>query len=137
MRIKYYVLVCYEEAGAALYWRIFLDAYLVVLQIVGIMLAFQTRKVKIKSLKDSTFVAANVYISSIVRVIFVLVTFALRLYVNAYSGIFAVGTLVLTTTFLALTFVPKVFEPKQATFAGYTSHVYCRLYLSYHLQSRQ
>ena len=123
MRIKYNVLVCYEEAGAALYWRICLDAYLVVLQIVGIMLAFQTRKVKIKSLKDSTFVAANVYISSIVIVIFVLVTFALRLYVIAYNGIFAVGTLVLTTMFLALTFVPKVFEPKQAIFAGYTLYV--------------
>ena len=108
VRIQYFVLVCYEEAGAALYWRIFLYAYLLVLQIVGIMLAFQTRKVKIKSLKDSTFVTANVYISSIVIVIFVLVTFALRTYVNAYSGIFAVGILILTTVFLALTFVPKV-----------------------------
>lgn len=110
MRIEYFVLVCYEEAGAALYWRIFSYAYLVMLQIVGIMLAFQTRKVKVKSLKDSTFVAANVYISSIVIVIFVLVTFALRPYVNAYSGIFAVGTLILTTMFLALTFVPKVYK---------------------------
>ena len=62
VRIEYYVLVCYKEAGAALYWRIFLFAYLAVLQILGIMLAFQTRKVKVKSLRDSTFVTANVYI---------------------------------------------------------------------------
>ena len=43
-----------------------LYAYLGVLQIVGILLAFQTRKVKIPGLiKDSKFVAAVVYISSI------------------------------------------------------------------------
>ena len=83
-------------------------AYLMVLQILGIMLAFQTRRVKIKSLKDSTFVAANVYISSIVIVMFILVTFALRSYLNAYSAIFASGIFILTTTFLILTFVPKV-----------------------------
>ena len=83
-------------------------AYLMVLQILGIILAFQTRRVKIKSLKDSTFVAANVYISSIVIVMFTLVTFALRSYLNAYSAIFASGIFILTTTFLILTFVPKV-----------------------------
>ena len=100
--------MCYEEAGAALYWRIFMFSYLMVLQILGIMLAFQTRRVKVKSLKDSTFVAANVYISSIVIVMFILVTFALRTYLNAYSAIFATGIFILTTTFLTLTFVPKV-----------------------------
>ena len=52
VRIQYFVLVCYEEAGAVLYWRIPLYAYRVMFQIVGIMPAFQTRKVKIKSLKD-------------------------------------------------------------------------------------
>ena len=83
-------------------------SYLMVLQILGIMLAFQTRRVKVKSLKDSTFVAANVYISSIVIVMFILVTFALRTYLNAYSAIFATGIFILTTTFLTLTFVPKV-----------------------------
>lgn len=108
MRIEYYVLVCYKEAGAALYWRIFVFAYLAVLQILGIMLAFQTRRVKVKSLRDSTFVTANVYISSTVIVIFILVTFALRTYTNAYSAIFSAGILILTTSFLALTFIPKV-----------------------------
>ena len=108
VRIEYYVLLCYKEAGAALYWRIFVFAYLTVLQILGIMLAFQTRRVKVKSLKDSTFVAANVYISSIVIVVFVLITFVLRSYLNAYSAIFATGIFILTTTFLMLTFVPKV-----------------------------
>ena len=107
--IDYYVLVCHKEVSAALYWRIFIFAYLVVFQILGIMLAFQTRKVRWKGLRDSKFVTANVYISSIVIVIFILVTFALRMYSNVYSAIFSTGILVLTTTFLVLNFVPKVY----------------------------
>ena len=83
-------------------------AYLAVLQILGIMLAVQTRRVKVKSLKDSAYVTANVYISSIVIVIFIIVTFVLRTYANTYSAILSFGTLLLTTMFLVLMFVPKV-----------------------------
>ena len=108
MRIEYYDLICFKEAGAPLYWRIFTYAYLAVLQILGIMLAVQTRRVKVKSLRDSAYVTANVYISSIVIVIFIIVTFVLRTYANTYSAILSFGTLLLTTMFLALMFVPKV-----------------------------
>ena len=83
-------------------------AYLAVLQILGIMLAVQTRRVKVKSLKDSAFVTANVYISSIVIVVFIIVTFVLRAYANTFSAILSFGTLLMTTAFLALTFIPKV-----------------------------
>ena len=110
VRIENYVLLCYNDVGAALYWRIFLFAYLAVLQILGIMLAFQTRKVKVKSLKDSTFVVANVYISSIIIVIFIIITFVLRSYLNVYSSLFATGIFILTTSFLILMFVPKVIK---------------------------
>ena len=108
VRIKYYVLVCYKDAGPALYWKIFTIAYLVVLQALGIMLAFQTRKIKVKTLKDSSFVVANVYISSIVIVVFILAIFVLRSYLNVYSAVCACGIFILTTSFLILTFVPKV-----------------------------
>ena len=108
MKIEYYVLVCYEDVGGPLYWRIFIFAYFTVFQILGIMMAFQTRKVKLKGLKDSTFVTANVYISSIVIVVFILITFALRNYLNTYNTVFAIGTFILTTTFLVLTYIPKV-----------------------------
>lgn len=107
VKIKYSVLVCYRDVGPALYWKIFIFAYLVVLQILGIMLAFQTRRVKVKSLKDSSFVVANVYISSTVIVVFILATFVLRSYLNVYSTVYACGIFILTTTFLILSFVPK------------------------------
>lgn len=76
----------------------------------GIVLAFQTRKVKIPGLKDSKFIAAVVYISSIVLVALALVTFALRTYVNISSGIRVAGIFTMTTMILVLIFIPKVEE---------------------------
>ncbi len=72
------------------------------------MLAFQTRKVKLPGLKDSKFVAAIIYISSIMVVVLALVTFSLRTYINNGTGISVFGIFSLATVFLALIFVPKV-----------------------------
>ena len=74
----------------------------------GIVLAFQTRKVKVPGLKDSKFVATVVYISSIVLVALALVTFALRTYINISSGIRVAGIFTMTTMILVLIFIPKV-----------------------------
>lgn len=100
--------VCYEGSSPNFFWRIFIFSYLAVLQIVGILLAFQTRKVKIKGLNDSKFVTIIIYISSIVLVALALVTLSLRTYINIGTGIFVAGILILTTIILALIFIPKV-----------------------------
>ena len=105
---QYFVWVCYETSSPNFFWRIFIFTYLAILQIVGILLAFQTRRVKVKGLNDSKFVAAIIYISSIVLVALALVTFALRTYINIGTGVFVAGILTLTTIFLALNLVPKV-----------------------------
>ena len=103
-----YVWVCYEASSPSFYWQIFAFAYLAILQIIGIVLAFQTRKVKMPGLRDSKFVAAVIYISSIILVVLALVTFTLRTYINIGTGIIATGIFTLTTTFLGLVFIPKV-----------------------------
>ena len=74
----------------------------------GIVLAFQTRKVQLKGLRDSKCIAAIVYISSVTIVVMVLITFVLESYVHIGTAIFVVCILVLTTLFLILVFVPKV-----------------------------
>ena len=104
----YSVWQCYESRSAPLYLDLVIFLYLVLLQIVGIILAFQTRKVKINVLNDSKSVAALVYISSIVLVVIVLVTFILRSYINISAALFSAGIIILATVFLILTFVPKV-----------------------------
>ena len=83
-------------------------AYLAILQIIGLVLAFQTRKIKLPGLRDSKFVAAIIYISSIILVALALVTFSLRTYINIGTGIITFGVFSLTTIFLALMFIPKV-----------------------------
>ena len=52
-----YILMCYGPSTPAFYLRALIFAYQAVLQIVGIMLAFQTWKVKYPGLKDSKFIA--------------------------------------------------------------------------------
>ena len=108
MREENYVWVCYEPGSPAFYCNLVIFLYLALLQIVGIVLAFQTRKVKIPVLNDSKFVAALVYISSIVFVVLALDTFSLRGYINVGKATFSGGILLLATSFLTLTFVPKV-----------------------------
>ena len=108
MHEKNYVWVCYEPGSPAFYCNLFIYLYLALLQIVGIVLAFQTRKVKIHVLNDSKFVAALVYISSIVFVVLALVTFSLQGCINISKATFSGGILLLTTSFLIFTFVPKV-----------------------------
>ena len=75
---------------------------------VGIILAFQTRKVKIHILNDSKSVTALIYISSIVLVVIILITFILWGYLNISAAIFYGGIIVLATFFLILIFIPKV-----------------------------
>ena len=78
------------------------------MQLVGIILAFQTRKVRIPILNDSKSVTALIYISSIVLVVIVLITFILRGYLNVSAAMFYGGIILLATIFLIFIFIPKV-----------------------------
>ena len=108
MKEEYSVWRCHEVGSPPFYCDLLIFIYLALLQIVGIVLAFQTRKVKIRVLNDSKFVAALVYISSIVLVVIVLITFILRSYINISAALFSGGIMILATVFLVLMFVPKV-----------------------------
>ena len=108
MQVNYYQLMCYPTSSSPFYWKILILAYLAVYQIVGIVLAFETRKVKFPGLRESAFVATMIYISSLVLVMLAVDIFILSSYLNSYGAIFAIGILILTTIFLLFTFVPKV-----------------------------
>ena len=101
--------MCYETASPSFFWRIFIFAYLAIIQLFGIVLSFQTRRVKYTGLRDSKFIAIIIYISSIVIVVLALVTFSLRTQINVGTGIFVSGYFILTTIMLALIFIPKVY----------------------------
>ena len=109
MQENNYFLMCYPVSSSPFYWKILILAYLAVFQIVGIVLAFETRKVKFPGLRDSAFVATTIYISSLVLVMLAVDTFILSSYLNSHGAIYAFGIFILTTIFLLFTFVPKVF----------------------------
>ena len=79
------------------------------LQVIGLVLAIQTRKVKVEGLRDSKYITAIIYISSISIVVMALVTFALEHYINIGTGIFVFCVFKLTTIVLSLVFIPKVY----------------------------
>ena len=104
----YTVWQCYESGSIPFIFDLITFIYLGLLQFVGIILAFQTRKVRINVLNDSKSVTALIYISSIVLVVIVMITFILRGYINISAGLFYGGIILLATFFLLLIFIPKV-----------------------------
>lgn len=82
--------------------------YLGLLQIVGLVLAIQTRKVKVKVLNDSKYIAALIYISSIVLITKAVAVFGVNNLLNVREAILSGGIIVVSTAFLSFVFIPKV-----------------------------
>ena len=120
VRVLCHVFLCYTVNDGVFYLDMLICIYLGVLQIVGIVLAFQTRSVKINVLNESMFVAALVYSSSIIFTALVIVYYALPSYINVSASLFSGGILLLATISLALTFIPKV---RQSQLTTYDVHI--------------
>ena len=76
--------------------------------LVGLFLAFETRKVKIKSLNESRFIAMSVYAAVIVSVTLAPIGFWLRNFSNVQYGIIGIMIMLSTSLILGLIFVTKV-----------------------------
>ena len=100
--------ICESKGQVVLYAVLF--GYKGLLQVIALILAFRTRKVKVKGLDDSKYIAAAIYISSIVLAVIIVSTYTLMDYVNVYPTVIGSGLLLGTTMILALVFVPRVSE---------------------------
>ena len=103
---EYFIYVCSSTTR-----NIFLGilyGYKMLLQAIALVLAFSTRKVKVKGLNDAKYIAAAIYVTSIVLAVIVVATYSLNEFVNAYPALFCTGFLIGTTFILGLVFVPKV-----------------------------
>ena len=100
---------CYDKAPPVI-WISLEFVYMVLLQVVAVILAFKTRKVKIKALNDSKSVTAIIYTTSIVLSVLAISTFALDslLSIVASEIIFSGGIILATTVFVCFIFIPKV-----------------------------
>ncbi len=96
------------EGGYGDIWLLLTYIYFGLLQLIGIILAIQTRKVHIKLLNDSKFVAVLIYISSILLLLLGIVVYLFSSYLNATEIVFSGAYLLAATLFAGLGFVPKV-----------------------------
>ena len=74
----------------------------------GLILAFETRRVKIKPLNDSRFIIMSVYGIVIVSIVLTPIGLLLNRYPNVQYGIIGIMILLSTSLILGLVFVTKV-----------------------------
>ena len=103
---KYFLYVCESEGQVILYAVLF--GYKGLLQAIALLLAFRTRNVKVKGLDDSVYIAASIYVTSIVLAVIIVSTYTLTDYVNTYPAVVGMGLLLGTTVILGLVFIPRV-----------------------------
>ncbi len=103
---KYFVYICTSTSRDITLGILY--GYKAVLQVVSLLFAFQIRKVKVKGLNDAKYIAAAVYVTSIILAVILVCTYTLDEYVNIYPSVVGLGLLVGTTAILILMFVPTV-----------------------------
>ena len=89
-------------------WIIVSFGYILLTQVVGVILAFRTRKVKIKALNDAKYIAVIIYLTSVIITIMIICAVLLRNLMNADAATFGGLLLIFTTIVLSLVFIPKV-----------------------------
>ena len=107
MVVNYCTYSCYHSTDAVAFQALIM-AILFLLQAIGIFLAFQTRKVKVKVLNDAKQVTAIIYVTSVCVVLIIMTTFALGAFLNISSTVFSLSIAAASTAFLILIFIPKV-----------------------------
>ena len=63
---------------------------------------------KVKGLNDSKYIAAAIYVTSIVLAVTIVSTYTLMDNINKYPAVVGIGFLLGTTMILVLVFVPRV-----------------------------
>ena len=85
-----------------------LYGYKMALQILALVFAFSIRKVKVKGLDDSKYVAAAIYVTSLAQAVIIVATFTVTPYINGFAVLFSISFFIGTTAILLLVFVPLV-----------------------------
>ena len=78
------------------------------LQLVALVLAIHTQRVRVKGLNDAKYIIAAVYASSLGLILATVTHYAAIEYENVHAILFAIATGCSSTAILGLLFVPKV-----------------------------
>lgn len=102
-----------------------LYGYKAVMQIVALILAFTTRKVKVKGLNDALYIAVAIYITSLLWAVVIVSTYSLAEYLNIFTTVFCFGLFVGTSAIMSLVFIPKVSTIFMQLFDVYIAGIKC------------
>ena len=102
----HYILIC-SSKGRNIFLGV-LYGYKAALEIIALILAFTTRKVKVKGLNDALYIAVAIYITSLLWAALIVSTYSLTEYLNIFTTVFSLGLFVGTTAIMVLIFIPKV-----------------------------
>lgn len=83
--------------------------YKVIIHVIGLILAFMTRKVNIDPLDESRYSSILIYISSVILALVILFIF-IDVETNTNSALWTTFMLIEVIAFLGLTFIPKVHQ---------------------------
>lgn len=119
---NHYILTCKSKAHDIFLGILY--GYKAVLQVIALILAFTTRKVKVKGLNDTLYIAAAIYITSLLWAVIIVSTYSLTEYLNVFTIVFGLGLFVGTTAIISLVFIPKV-NSKGCTVYTYNIWYFC------------
>lgn len=101
-----YIYACEIEGRGVVIILLYISKIL--LQVTSLILAFRTRKVKVKGLDDSKYISAAIYVTTIVLPIALFASLTLRRHINAFPALVGGAHYFGATAILLLVFVPKV-----------------------------
>ena len=79
---------------------------------IGMFLAFETRKVKIRQLNDSKLIGMSVYGIVVLSIALSVIGILLERYVNEFFAVMGIMIIFGSTSLLCLIFIPKVTKSK-------------------------
>lgn len=103
---RHFIYICDSKARDILLGILY--GYKAILQIIALVFSFSIRKVKVRGLNDAKYIAASIYVSSIVLAVVVVSTYTLKDFINAFAAVFCTGFWIGTSVILALSFIPLV-----------------------------
>lgn len=103
---QYFIFVCSSNQRRITLGVLY--GYKALLQILAVILALKTRKVQVKGLDDSKYIIAATYLSSLVLLAVIIMTYTAYELINTYAVVTSASFILGSTAIIAIVFIPKV-----------------------------
>ena len=106
MEYQYFIFVCASSERQITLGILY--GYKALLQFLAVILALKTRKVQVKGLDDSKYIIAATYLSSLVLLAVIIMTYTAYELINTYAVVTSASFILGSTMIVAIVFIPKV-----------------------------